>query len=152
VVIAGNSDPIFRRLMNAIGRPDLAEDPAFRNNEGRSHQAAMLDGVIADWTRGRTVAEALAVLDAAEVPAGRIYSVADIVADPHYTARGMILEAELPGDTRVKMPGIVPKLSETPGAVRWPGPALGAHTDAVLSDLGFDEAGIAALRQKGAVA
>lgn len=152
VVIAGNSDPIFRRLMTAIGRADLAEDPALRNNEGRSKQAGMLDGVIADWTRGRTVTEALTVLDAAEVPAGRIYSVADIVADPHYTARDMILEADLPGDTRVKMPGIVPKLSETPGSVRWQGPALGAHTDSVLSDLGFDEAGIAALRQTGAVA
>ncbi|TNC06674.1 CoA transferase [Methylobacterium terricola] len=152
VVIAGNSDPIFRRLMTAIGRPDLAENPDFRNNEGRSRQAAMLDAVITDWTRGRTVTEALDVLAAAEVPAGRIYSVADIVADPHYNARDMILEADLPGDTRVKMPGIVPKLSETPGAVRWQGPALGAHTDSVLADLGFDEAAIAALRQKGAVA
>ena len=112
----------------------------------------MLDATIADWTRGRTVTEALEILDAAEVPAGRIYSVADIVADPHYAARGMLLEAQLPGDTTVKMPGIVPKLSETPGAVRWQGPALGAHTDSVLADLGFDEAAIAALRQKGAVA
>ena len=152
VVIAGNSDPIFRRLMTAIGRPDLADDPALRNNEGRSRQSAMLDGTIADWSKTKSVEEALAVLDAADVPAGRIYSVADIVADPHYQARDMILQAELPGGTAVKMPGIVPKLSDTPGEVRWQGPALGAHTDSVLAELGLDPARIAALREKGAVA
>jgi crotonobetainyl-CoA:carnitine CoA-transferase CaiB-like acyl-CoA transferase len=151
VVIAGNSDPIFRRLMTAIGRPDLAEDPRMRSNEGRSQHAAMLDGVIGDWSKARSVADALAALDAADVPAGRIYSVADIVADPHYQARDMILEAELPGGTQVKMPGIVPKLSGTPGAVRWQGPALGAHTDAVLADLGLDPAAIRTLRDAGAV-
>jgi crotonobetainyl-CoA:carnitine CoA-transferase CaiB-like acyl-CoA transferase len=151
VVIAGNSDPIFRRLMTAIGRPDLAEDPRMRSNEGRSQHAAMLDGVIGDWSKARSVADALAALDAADVPAGRIYSVADIVADPHYQARDMILEVELPGGTQVKMPGIVPKLSGTPGAVRWQGPALGAHTDAVLADLGLDPAAIRTLRDAGAV-
>ena len=151
VVIAGNSDPIFRRLMQAIGRPDLAEDTRMRSNEGRSQHAAMLDGVIGDWSKARSVADALAALDAADVPAGRIYSVADIVADPHYQARDMILQAELPGGTQVKMPGIVPKLSGTPGAVRWPGPALGAHTDAVLADLGLDAVAIQTLRDAGAV-
>jgi len=151
VVIAGNSDPIFRRLMQAIGRPDLAEDTRMRSNEGRSQYAAMLDGVIGDWSKARSVADALAALDAADVPAGRIYSVADIVADPHYQARDMILQAELPGGTQVKMPGIVPKLSGTPGAVRWPGPALGAHTDAVLADLGLDAVAIQTLRDAGAV-
>ena len=152
VVIAGNSDPIFRRLMTMIGRADLAEDPALRSNDGRSRQAAMLDGVISDWSAARTVEEALAALDAADVPAGRIYSVADIVADPHYQARAMILSADLPGGQQVKMPGIVPKLSETPGEVRWQGPALGEHTDAVLGDLGLDAEGIARLRATGAVA
>jgi crotonobetainyl-CoA:carnitine CoA-transferase CaiB-like acyl-CoA transferase len=151
VVIAGNSDPIFRRLMKAIGRPDLAENPRMRSNEGRSQHAAMLDGVIGDWSKARSVADALAALDAADVPAGRIYSVADIVADPHYQARDMILQAELPGGTQVKMPGIVPKLSGTPGAVRWQGPALGAHTDAVLADLGLDATAIQTLRDAGAV-
>ena len=92
-----------------------------------------------------------ALRDAADVPAGRIYSVADIVADPHYAARDMILEAELPGGTTVKMPGIVPKLSGTPGSVRWQGPALGAHTDDVLADLGRDSETIARLRREGAV-
>lgn len=152
VVIAGNSDPIFRRLMQAIGRPDLADDPALRSNDGRSAQATMLDAAIADWSGSRSIAEALATLEAAQVPAGRIYSVADIVADPHYQAREMILPTALPGGTAVKMPGIVPKLSETPGEVRWSGPALGAHTDAVLADLGYDAAAIAALRNTGAVA
>ncbi|MCJ2122861.1 CaiB/BaiF CoA transferase family protein [Methylobacterium sp. J-077] len=151
VVIAGNSDPIFRRLMTAIGRPDLAEDPRMRSNDGRSQHAALLDGVIGDWSKARSVDDALAALDAADVPAGRIYSVADIVADPHYQARDMILEAELPGGTQVKMPGIVPKLSGTPGAVRWQGPALGAHTDAVLADLGLDATAIQTLRDAGAV-
>ncbi|AWN35270.1 CaiB/BaiF CoA transferase family protein [Methylobacterium radiodurans] len=152
VVIAGNSDPIFRRLMTMIGRVDLAEDPALRSNDGRSKQAAMLDAVISDWSAARTVEEALAALDAADVPAGRIYSVADIVADPHYQARGMILPADLPGGQQVKMPGIVPKLSETPGEVRWQGPALGQHTDSVLADLGLDAERIARLRETGAVA
>ena len=151
VVIAGNSDPIFRRLMTVIGRPDLAEDPALRGNDGRSAVAAMLDGVIGDWTGARSVEEALEALAAADVPAGRIYSVADIVADPHYAARDMILDAELPGGTRVKMPGIVPKLTGTPGAVRWHGPALGAHTDAVLADLGRDAETIERLRREGAI-
>ncbi len=105
-----------------------------------------------DYVAPTTVEEALAALAAADVPAGRIYSVADIVADPHYQARDMILQAELPGGTAVKMPGIVPKLSETPGEVRWQGPALGAHTDSVLAELGLDAARIAALRAKGAVA
>ena len=102
-------------------------------------------------TGARSVEEALEALAAADVPAGRIYSVADIVADPHYAARDMILDAELPGGTRVKMPGIVPKLSGTPGAVRWQGPALGAHTDAVLADLGRDAETIERLRREGAI-
>ncbi|MGU3538418.1 CaiB/BaiF CoA transferase family protein [Methylobacterium sp. A54F] len=151
VVIAGNSDPIFRRLMKTIGRPDLGENPDFRSNDGRSAQAALLDEAIAAWSAQHTIDEALAALDAADVPAGRIYSVADIVADPHYAAREMILDAELPGGTRVKMPGIVPKLSGTPGAVNWQGPALGAHTDSVLADLGIEPDRIETLRREGAV-
>jgi len=151
VVIAGNSDAIFKRLMQVIGRPDLADEPALASNDGRVRSNEMLDAVIATWTSARTMDEILARLDAADVPAGRIYSVADIVDDPHYAAREMILPTELPGDVTVKMPGITPKLSETPGEVRWSGPTLGQHTDEVLTGLGLQAGDIAQLRRSGAV-
>lgn len=151
VVIAGNSDAIFKRLMSAIGRPDLGRDPMLASNEGRVRNNAALDAAISAWTSQRTMDDILRALDAADVPAGRIYSVADIVEDPHYAARDMILETELPDNVTVKMPGITPKLSDTPGGVRWPGPALGQHTDEVLTSLGLDEADIARLRKAGAV-
>lgn len=151
VVIAGNSDAIFKRLMRVVGRPDLAEDPALASNDGRVRSNAMLDAAIAAWTSQWPMDEILERLDAADVPAGRIYSVADIVEDPHYAAREMILPTELPGDVTVKMPGITPKLSETPGAVRWPGPTLGQHTDEVLTGLGLKAGDIAQLRRSGAV-
>jgi crotonobetainyl-CoA:carnitine CoA-transferase CaiB-like acyl-CoA transferase len=151
VVIAGNSDAIFKRLMCVIGRPDLRDDPMLNSNDGRVDCNAMLDEAISAWTSQRTLDEILSLLDAADIPAGRIYSVADIVEDPHYAAREMIVPTELPGDIEVKMPGIAPKLSDTPGAVRWPGPTLGQHTDEVLTSLGFGEADIARLRRAGAV-
>ncbi|MGM4870918.1 CoA transferase [Bradyrhizobium sp. MOS001] len=151
VVIAGNSDAIFKRLMLVIWRPDLADDPALASNDGRVRSNALLDAAITAWTSQRTMDEILARLDAADVPAGRIYSVADIVDDPHYAAREMILQTELPGDVTVKMPGIAPKLSDTPGAVKWPGPTLGQHTDEVLAGLGLQAGDIAQLRRSGAV-
>ncbi len=151
VVIGGNSNPIFKRLMHAIGRADLADDPHFEQNDGRVAQVALLDAAIAGWTSNNPIATVLATLEQASVPVGRIYSVADIVADPHYLARDMILTAELPGGATVKMPGIVPKLSETPGQVNWQGPALGAHTSAVLSELGLDDAEIQRLKDEGVV-
>ncbi|KAA0596028.1 crotonobetainyl-CoA:carnitine CoA-transferase CaiB-like acyl-CoA transferase [Azospirillum lipoferum] len=151
VVIAGNSDPIFKRLMQVIERPDLRDDPALAHNDGRVAHNELLDHAIAAWTRTQSMDEVLRQLDAAEVPAGRIYSVADIVADPHYRDRDMILQGELPDQVPFKMPGIVPKLSDTPGSVRWIGPALGAHTDAVLDRLAFDAAAIERLRRKGVV-
>ncbi len=152
VVIAGNSNPIYKRLMHAIGRADMAEDPQFAQNDGRAAQEKLIDAAIAGWTSAHTIDEVLVVLERAEVPAGRIYSVKDIVADPHYQARGMLLDTELPDGVHVKMPGIVPKLSETPGEVRWQGPTLGEHTDSVLSGLGVGGAEIAALRERGIVA
>lgn len=152
VVIAGNSNPIYKRLMHAIGRADMAEDPQFAQNDGRAAQEKLIDAAIAGWTSAHTIDEVLAVLERAEVPAGRIYSVKDIVADPHYQARGMLLDTELPDGVHVKMPGIVPKLSETPGEVRWQGPALGEHTDSVLEALGVAAKEIAALRERGVVA
>jgi crotonobetainyl-CoA:carnitine CoA-transferase CaiB-like acyl-CoA transferase len=151
VVIAGNSDPIFKRLMHAIGRPDLAEAPEFAQNDGRAAQSDMLDAAISAWSSSLPIDEVLQVLEQAEVPSGRIYNVADIVADPHYQAREMILDAQLPGGASVKMPGIVPKLSETPGSVNWQGPALGQHTDSVLGDLGLTGADIAQLKSQGVV-
>jgi crotonobetainyl-CoA:carnitine CoA-transferase CaiB-like acyl-CoA transferase len=151
VVIAGNSDPIFKRLMHVIGRPDLADDSALAQNDGRVRQSAMLDEAIDAWTSHHSMDDVLATLDRAEVPSGRIYSVADIVSDPHYEAREMLLRADLPGGTSVRMPGIVPKLSDTPGEVQWQGPALGEHTQAVLESLGFDSNDVVRLRAEGAV-
>jgi len=151
VVIAGNSDPIFKRLMQTIGRPDLGDAPEFAYNDGRAAQSGMLDAAISAWSSSLPIDDVLQALEQAEVPAGRIYNVADIVADPHYQAREMILDAQLPGGTHVKMPGIVPKLSETPGSVNWQGPALGQHTDSVLGDLGMTAADIAQLKTDGVV-
>lgn len=151
VVIAGNSDPIYKRLMQVIGRPDLGENPELAHNDGRALQSAMLDEAISAWTLSQPIDTVLQALETAEVPAGRIYSVADIVADPHYQARDMILDAELPGGAAVKMPGIVPKLSETPGSINWQGPSLGQHTSSVLSELGMTEQDIARLKHDGVV-
>jgi crotonobetainyl-CoA:carnitine CoA-transferase CaiB-like acyl-CoA transferase len=151
VVIAGNSDPIYKRLMHVIGRPDLADDPALAQNDGRVQNSAMLDAAIDAWTSHHSMDDVLAILERAEVPSGRIYSVADIVSDPHYQARGMLLRADLPGGASVSMPGIVPKLSDTPGEVQWQGPALGEHTQSVLESLGFDASDVARLRAEGAV-
>lgn len=151
VVIAGNSDPIYKRLMTAIGRVDLADAAEFAHNDGRAAQSGLLDAAITHWTSSLPIDQVLSALEAAEVPAGRIYSVADIVADPHYQARDMLLDAQLPGGVSVKMPGIVPKLSQTPGAVNWQGPTLGQHTDAILGGLGLTGAEIQRLKTSGVV-
>ncbi|WLH31460.1 CaiB/BaiF CoA transferase family protein [Pseudomonas canadensis] len=151
VVIAGNSDPIYKRLMTTIGRADLADAPEFAHNDGRAAKSGLLDAAITHWTSSLPIDQVLSALEAAEVPAGRIYSVADIVSDPHYQARDMLLTAQLPGGVSVKMPGIVPKLSETPGSVNWQGPTLGQHTDAILGDLGMTVADIQRLKTSGVV-
>lgn len=151
-LIAGNGDSIFKRLMAAIGRPDLAADPALADNTGRVQRVEELDAAIGAWAAQRSVADALAALDAAGVPAGRIYTVADIAADPHYRARGMIEEVLMRDGSRLEVPGIVPKLSRTPGSQRRVAPELGQDTDAVLREIGLDEAQIAALRSRGIVA
>jgi len=151
VVIAGNSDAIFKRLMTLIERKDLADSPDLAHNDGRVAQSDMLDAAIAAWTSTRPASDVLAQLESAEVPAGKIFSVADIVLDEHYREREMILETTLPGDIAIKMPGITPKLSGTPGKVRWSGPTLGEHTNAVLSEMGYGEGDIQRLRRAGAV-
>ena len=151
-LIAGNGDSIFRRLMTTIERPDLAADPALADNAGRVARVAELDAAIGAWTARHEVAEVLARLDAASVPAGRIYSVADIAADPHYLARGMLQTIAMGDGDALQVPGIVPKLSRTPGAQRRNAPRLGQDTDAVLAEIGLTPAQIAELKRRGVVA
>jgi len=147
VLIAGNADSLYRRLMSAIGRTDLRDDPALERNDGRAAQMQRIDEAIAEWTRRRTQTQVLAAMAAAEVPAGRIYTAADIAADPHYLARGMIESITAADGEPLKVPGIIPKLSRTPGAIRTPAPRLGEHTDEVLRDIGYSDADIARLRR-----
>lgn len=151
-LVAGNGDSIFRRLMVLVGRPDLAEDPALGDNAGRVARVEELDRVIGEWTATRTVDEVLTALDSASVPAGRIYTIADIAADPHYAARGMLQEVRMADGSTVAVPGIVPKLSLTPGSHRRNAPALGGDSDAVLREIGLTPQQIQALKDKGIVA
>jgi len=152
VVIGANADSIFKRMMRAIGRPDLADDPALADNAGRVRRTEELDRVIGEWTSAHDLEAVLAVLEKAEVPSGRIYSIADIAADVHYRARDMVERHQLGESSDLLLPGFVPKLSETPGETRWVGPRLGEHTDATLAAVGYDAAQIAALRERGVIA
>ena len=151
-LVAGNGDSIFKRLMQCIGRPDLADDPELGSNAGRVKRVQELDAAIGAWTAGRTVDEALAALASAEVPSGKIYTVADIAADAHYAARGMLEQVTLDDGSALTVPGFVPKLSLTPGGHHRNAPALGQDTDAVLREVGLSEAQIAELRARGVVA
>lgn len=144
VLIAGNGDSIFRRLCGAMGRDDLANDPSLAYNDGRAKKQLWLDGEIEAWTSTRSPDEVLAAMEAAEVPVSRIYTVRDIAADPQYAARAMIREITTGGGT-LKVPGVVPKLSATPGDFNGGGPRLGQHTREVLRGLGYDDARIEAL-------
>lgn len=148
VVIGANGDSIFKRLMNMIGREDLAQDPMLADNAGRATRADELDRVIGDWTGRHDAEEAVRRLNNAQVPNSKIYSIADIVRDPQYQARQMIRSVELPDGAMLKVPGIVPKLSETPGDIEWVGPKLGEHTEEVLGLLGYSGADIDALRAR----
>ena len=151
VIIGANSDSIFRRLMSAIGRDDLANDPALGSNAGRVPRARELDAAIERWTREHDLGAVLDALERAEVPSGRVYDPDDIVNDVHYAARRMIEQWRLPGGKPMKIPAVVPKLSETPGATRWIGPALGEHTAEVLSTLGYDEGAQQELKRRGVI-
>ena len=151
-LIAGNGDSIFKRLMGVIARPDLADDPTLADNAGRVARVAEIDAVIGRWAAQHTVDAVLAALDKAAVPAGRIYTVADIAADPHYAARGMLQQVKMDDGSTLTVPGIVPKLSLTPGGHRRNAPTLGQDTDAVLRDIGLSDAQIAVLRERGIVA
>ncbi|KQY89383.1 CaiB/BaiF CoA-transferase family protein [Pelomonas sp. Root1444] len=150
-LIAGNGDSIFRRLMALIQRDDLGRDPALADNAGRVARVAEIDAAIGSWAAQRPVDEVLQALEGADVPAGRIYTVADIAADPHYRARGMLQQVQLPDGRALDMPGICPKLSATPGGHRRNAPALGEHSDAVLRELGLTGEQIGQLRERGIV-
>ncbi len=151
VLIAGNADSLYRRLMTAIERADLRDDPQLAKNDGRAAQMERIDRAIEGWTSQRTQAEVLEAMEKAEVPAGRIYSAADIAADPHYAARRMIERVTAGDGEPLRMPGVVPKLSATPGDIRTPAPRLGEHTEAALREIGYGAAEIEALRAQGVI-
>jgi crotonobetainyl-CoA:carnitine CoA-transferase CaiB-like acyl-CoA transferase len=151
VIVAGNGDGIYRRLMTAIGRADLADDPHLARNDGRAQHVELIDGAIEAYTREHELATVLATLEAASVPCGRVCTAADIHADPHVRARGMIESQALPDGKVVDFPGVVPKLSATPGRTQWLGPALGAHTREVLASIGIDGPAFEALKARGVV-
>ena len=150
-LIAGNGDSIYKRLMTTIGREDLGNDPGLANNAGRVARVEEIDAAIGAWTKTRTVDEVLAALDAAGVPAGRIYTVADIAADPHYAARGMLQQVRLEDGDLLTVPGIIPKLSRTPGSHRRNAPGIGQDTDTVMRELGLSEEQIAGLKSRGVI-
>jgi formyl-CoA transferase len=151
VVIGANSDSIFKRMMIAIDRGDLAAAPDLAHNDGRVARTQELDSVIAEWTAQHDLERVLEILDRAQVPCGKIYDIADIVNDVHYQAREMIQQFQLKDGQCLKLPGIVPKLSDTPGATEWLGPDLGEHTHQILAELGYDDAQQIALKAQGVI-
>ncbi|MDQ3060485.1 MAG: CoA transferase [Pseudomonadota bacterium] len=151
-LIAGNGDSIFKRLMQCIGRPDLAQDAGLASNTGRVARVEELDEAIGQWAQTLSVDEVLAALEKAEVPAGKIYTIADITSDPHYAARDMLQSVQMDDGSALAVPGFVPKLSLTPGSHQRNAPTLGQDTDAVLREVGLSEAQITELRQRGVVA
>ena len=152
VVIGGNGDKIFQRLMVAIGREDLASDPRFSTNQGRADNVEYLDSEIENWTKTLTLKEVQALLDQASVPVGPIYGIKEIVEDEHYKARGMLQEVELPDGMKVLVPGVVPKLSETPGTIEWNGPSLGEHNEEVYTEfMNFSFEQFRELKEKGVI-
>ena len=149
VLVAGNGDSIFKRLMKLIGRDDLGNDPQLENNEGRVKRVVELDQAIGEWAKTLTTDKALEALDAVAVPAGRIYTVADIAQDPHYKARGNIETIQMHDGTKVEVPGVIPKLSRTPGSIRTLAPDIGQNTDEILRGIGLSDAQIASLKERG---
>ena len=151
VLVAGNGDSIFKRLMTTIGRDDLGTAPDLADNAGRVARVAEIDAAIQAWTQGQTVRQVMDQLAAARVPAGKVYTAKDIAEDPHYRARDMILSQATRDGYSVEVPGIVPKLSATPGTIRSSAPHLGDDTDAVLAEAGLSHEQIALLRSKGVI-
>jgi crotonobetainyl-CoA:carnitine CoA-transferase CaiB-like acyl-CoA transferase len=134
MVIGANGDSLFKRLMNVMGRQELAEDSRFESNQGRVQHADLLDQLIGEWTAQYSLKEVQRMLDDAGVPAGPIYNIEDIAIDEHYRARNMLETVTLPDGQKVLVPGIVPKLSETPGGIDWIGPKLGEHNEEILGE------------------
>lgn len=152
IIIGGNGDSIFKRLMLAAGRSDLAEDQRLAHNNDRVEHEQEIDNAIGAWTGQHTYEEVLATLEEAGVPSGPIYSIADILRDPHYTARGMFETITLADGSRVKLPTFAPKLTETPGRTDWIGPALGAHNHEVYCGLlGMSEQDLSLLHEEGVI-
>jgi len=152
VLVAGNGDGIFRRLMEAMGRLDLRDDPSLSDNAGRNLRATEIDDAIAAWTQDREVNTVIEILQAVRVPVGRIYTAKDIAEDDHYRAREMIIETQAYDGLPVHQPGVVPKLSVTPGQIRSRAPQIGEHTQEVLEEAGFTAAQIAQLRSNSIIA
>ena len=151
IIVGGNGDAIFKRLMSAIGRQDLADDPGLADNAGRDARAAEIYGIIDDWVARHDAAEVVATLKAADVPTSPVFSIADMLADPQFNARQMFETLRLPDGASVKAPGVVPRLTDTPGSTEWPGPALGEHTRPVLLSLGYSEEAIAHMSTLGVI-
>ena len=151
VLIGGNGDSIFKRFMHAIGRSDMANDPAITNNAGRFAQTERIEKVIGDWCASHDLAHVLKVLEEAEVPSGSIYNIQDIMRDVHYQARDMIQKHKLSDGQEIALPGIVPKFTETPGETKWLGPKLGEHTQEILQSIGYSDAQQTQLRNTGVI-
>ena len=149
VLVAGNGDSIFKRLMTVIGRDDLGNDPQLENNDGRVKRVAELDQAIGEWAKTVSTTKALEVLDSVAVPAGRIYTVADIANDPHYKARENIQTIQMQDGSKLDVPGVIPKLSRTPGSIKTLAPDIGENTDEILKSIGLTEAQVASLKERG---
>ncbi|QWD67819.1 CoA transferase [Polynucleobacter sp. VK25] len=149
VLVAGNGDSIFKRLMTVIGRDDLGSDPQLENNDGRVKRVTELDQAIGEWTKTVSTSKALEVLDSVAVPAGRIYTVADIASDPHYKARENIQTIQMKDGGKVDVPGVIPKLSRTPGSIKTLAPDIGQNTDEILKSIGLSDEQVASLKERG---
>ncbi|MGB1159512.1 MAG: CaiB/BaiF CoA transferase family protein [Porticoccaceae bacterium] len=151
LVIGGNGDSIFGRLMKAIGREDMANSPLYAHNADRVEREAEIDAVLCNWCQSQSLEVAMQILEANRVPCGPVYSAADMMEDKHFKYRGLFEQVEINGEP-LKIPALLPKLESTPGGTEWPGPQLGSHTDEILASLGLDADHIAELKSAGVVA
>ena len=149
VLVAGNGDSIFKRLMKAIGREDLGNDSQLENNDGRVKRVVELDQAIGQWAKTVSTDKALEILDSVAVPVGRIYTVADIANDPHYKSRGNIQTIQMHDGSKLDVPGVIPKLSRTPGSIKTLAPDIGENTDEILRSIGLNESQVTSLKERG---